>query len=250
MLKALFLLLKAGKFGKILLTSGSMIISVFAYALIFGLPYAIGFVLLIFVHEMGHFLAAKQKGLDVGAPTFIPFVGAWIQLKEQPMNVATEAYVAMAGPLAGTAGALVCYYLARSEGSTLLLAFAYSGFMLNLFNLIPVSPLDGGRIVAILSPKIWLIGAPLLLGLFFWRPSPMLILILILALPNLLQVWRGFRGNTNPADPSALPSGYYDAPLELRLQYGACYLGLAAFLAIMCYELNEMLPRGGMAGTS
>ena len=112
MLKALLLLLKAGKFGKILLTSGSMIISVFAYALIFGLPYAAGFVLLIFVHEMGHFLAAKQKGLDVGAPTFIPFVGAWIQLKEQPMNVATEAYVALAGPLAGTLGALFCYFLA------------------------------------------------------------------------------------------------------------------------------------------
>ena len=77
MIKALLLLLNAAKLGKILLTSGTMLLSVFAYAWIFGWPYAVGFVLLIFVHEMGHYWAARQRGLDVGAPTFIPFVGAW-----------------------------------------------------------------------------------------------------------------------------------------------------------------------------
>lgn len=246
MIKTLLLLLNAGKLGKVLLTSGTMILSVFAYALMFGFPYAIGFVLLIFVHEMGHYIAARQEGLEAGAPTFIPFVGAWIQLKEQPMNVATEAYIAIAGPVAGTLGALVCYYMARVEESTLLLALAYSGFMINLFNLIPLPPLDGGRIVSILSPKIWLIGVPLLLGLFFWRPSPMLILILILALPNIWSAVRGLFGRKNEDDEDIHPPGYHEAPMELRLQYGAWYLGLAGFLAIMCYELHKMLPRASL----
>ncbi len=86
-MQAFLLLLGSLKFGKLLLTSGSMLVSVFAYALIFGWPYAVGFVALIFVHEMGHYLAARQRGLNVGAPTFIPFVGAWIQLKELPPQI-------------------------------------------------------------------------------------------------------------------------------------------------------------------
>src|SRR5207253_1567850 len=99
-----------------------------------------GFVLLIFVHEMGHYLAARQRGLAVGAPTFIPFVGAWIEMKELPHDVETEAWVGLAGPLLGSAGALACYYLYRSSGETLFLALAYAGFFINLFNLIPLSP--------------------------------------------------------------------------------------------------------------
>ena len=98
-MKLLLMLLTAGKFGKVLLTGGTMLLSVFVYAITFGWRYAVGFVGLIFVHEMGHFVAARKCGLAVGAPVFIPFVGAWIQLKEQPMDVETEAYVASAGPL-------------------------------------------------------------------------------------------------------------------------------------------------------
>src|ERR1700749_1450488 len=104
MLKLLAALFAAGKLGKVALTGGSMIISVFAYALIFGWWYAVGFVLLIFVHEMGHFIAARQRGMNVGMPTFIPFVGAWIQLKDMPHDSETEAHVGIAGPVAGTVG--------------------------------------------------------------------------------------------------------------------------------------------------
>ena len=115
-MKALLaLLFSAGKLGKLAVTVGSMIISVFAYGLVFGIPYAIGFVLLILVHEMGHYFAARQRGLDVGAPTFIPFVGAWIALKDLPHNAETEAYIGIAGPFVGTLGALACYFLARSD---------------------------------------------------------------------------------------------------------------------------------------
>src|ERR1700724_916273 len=159
------------------------------YATIWGWRYAAGFVLLLLVHEMGHYLAARQCGLNVGAPTFIPFVGAWITLKEQPHDVEIEAYVAMAGPLVGTIAAVATYLAGRQLDSALLLAIAYAGLFLNLFNLLPLSPLDGGRITAIISPRMWLIGAPLLLALLIYRPSPVLLIIAVLAAPKLIKAW-------------------------------------------------------------
>lgn len=235
MIKTLLLLLKAGKLGKVLLTGGTMLISVIAYSWFFGWPYAVGFVALILVHEMGHYIAARQRGLDVGAPTFIPFVGAWIQLRDQPRDAETEAYVGVAGPLAGTIGALCVYYVARNQQSQLLLALAYAGFFLNLFNLIPLSPLDGGRVTAVISPRLWLIGVPILVAAFFYRPSPLLILIAFIAAPQVIKAWRGIE----PEEQQ-----YYIASNEARFQYGLLYLGLAAFLAIMCHELHKELPRG------
>src|SRR5437763_7712727 len=112
-MKLLFGLLAAGKLGKVLFSGGSMLLSVLAYAVVFGLPYAAGFVALILVHEMGHYLAARQRGLDVGLPTFLPFVGAWIELKDQPHDAETEAWVGFAGPLLGSLAALGCYFAAR-----------------------------------------------------------------------------------------------------------------------------------------
>ncbi len=235
MIKLLTALLAAGKLGKVFLTCGTMLFSMLAYSWLFGWQYAVGFVLLIFVHEMGHYLAAKQRGLNVGAPTFIPFVGAWIELKEQPLDVETEAYVAFAGPLVGTLGAMACYFAAREMDNSLLLALAYSGCMLNLFNLIPISPLDGGRITAILSPKIWLLGVPILVGLFLYSGSPMLILIGILAYPQVKEaLWPSRR---NPEEHAR----YYSATMNQRANYGVLYLGLVAFLAVMAYELHAAL---------
>lgn len=239
MIKALLLLLNAGKLGKLFLTGGTMLLSVIAYSWVFGWWYAVGFVILIFIHEMGHYIAAHRRGLDVGAPTFIPFIGAWIQLKQQPHDAETEAYVGVAGPVAGTLGALVCYYLARHFDSQLLLALAYAGFFLNLFNLIPISPFDGGRVTAVISPKLWLIGVPILIGLFFYRPSPLLILMALLAAPQAWKAWRLLRGDLEEGEQT-----YYLASDETRFSYGALYLGLAGFLAVMCHELHQQLPRG------
>ena len=190
MLKLLFLLFSGLKFGKLLASGGTMLLSLVAYTWIFGWRYAVGFMVLLFVHEMGHYIAARRKGLNVGLPTFIPFVGAWIELKDLPHDAQTEAYVGLAGPLMGTVGALVCYFLARNYDSNLLLAISYSGFFLNLFNLIPISPFDGGRITAVLSPRIWLLGVPVLVALFVYRPSPMLIVFALMAWPQLIKAWR------------------------------------------------------------
>jgi Zn-dependent protease len=234
MIKLLALLLTSAKFGKLLLVVGSMVLSIAAYSLVFGWMYSVGFVALIFVHEMGHFLAARQRGLAVGAPVFIPFFGAWIALKETPMNVETEAYVAMAGPLVGTVGALACYFLSRYYDSRLLLALSYAGFFINLFNLVPLAPFDGGRVTSILSPRIWLIGVPILIGLFLWRPSPLLVVMAIMAAP---QVMRALRYDRNSAETAA----YYSADAETKVTYAVLYLGLAAFLAVMSYDVKNML---------
>jgi len=234
-LKLLALVFGALKLGKLLPVAATMLLSIALYAWVFGWWYAVGFVALLLVHEMGHYLAARRRGLNVGLPTFIPFVGAWIQLKELPHDAETEAYVGIAGPLMGTAGALACFYLARSTGSTLLLALAYAGFFLNLFNLIPLSPFDGGRVTAALSPRLWLIGVPVLVALFVYRPSPLLILMAVLALPNVMKAWRGLGSPEEQA--------YYAVRAETRLSYATLYLGLAAFLALMCEQLHAELPR-------
>ena len=234
-MKALLLILFSGlKWGKLAMSGGTMLLSLIVYAGIWGWRYAAGFIALLFAHEMGHYIAARQRGLNVGAPAFIPFVGAWIALREQPVDVETEAYVALAGPLVGTAAALAVYLWARSEDSSLLLAIAYSGLFLNLFNLLPISPLDGGRVTSIVSPRIWLLGVPLLLALMLYRPSPMLIIIAILATPQLMKAWR-----YDPSTPENI--AYYGTTLQTKLEYAGTYLALAALLAVMTYDVHEML---------
>ena len=232
--KLLAWLFVAGKLGKLLGTGGTMLLSIVAYSWVFGWKYAVGFVLLMFVHEMGHYLAARERGLPAGLPMFVPFVGAWTSLDRMPHDAETEAWIGFAGPLVGTLGAMACYWLARETDSRLLLALAYSGCMLNLFNLIPLAPFDGGRITAIISPKLWFAGVPLLAALFFYRPSPMLVLIALLAYPQLKLALSG--------DPDR-PTAFYDVPRETRINYGVMYLGLAAFLAVMSYDLHEMIKR-------
>ena len=230
-MSSLFLLLLK---SKALISILTMLVTIWVYALFFGWPFAVGFVLLLAVHEMGHYFAAKQRGVNVGLPAFIPFVGAMINLREAPHDAETEAYVAYAGPFIGTLGAFACYFYGRSTGQELYIALSYTGFILNLFNLIPVSPLDGGRITQVLSPRIWLLGLPLLVALFLYQPSPMLLLIGVMALPNLRAAW-----NYNPNLPENV--AYRSVPLRVRFEYAVLYLGLAAVLAMMAYSVHSGL---------
>jgi len=230
--KALLALLFAGKLGKILLSGGSMLISIAVYAQLFGWKYAVGFVLLLLCHEMGHYIAARQRGLEVGLPTFIPFVGAWISLKNQSLNAETTAFVGLAGPLLGSTGALLVYLVALQYQSHWLLAIAYAGFVLNLFNLIPVLPLDGGHVVAVVSPKIWILGIPLLVALYLWRPNPLLIIVTILALP---KAWAALRGKVPVRPEPELASN------GLKVRFAAEYLGLVCFLTVMAFEVHSQI---------
>lgn len=232
--KLLVLLLGGLKLGKVLTTTGSMLLSIAVYAAFYGWRFAAGFVALLFVHEAGHYIAARRRGLDVSLPTFVPFVGAWIQLRELPHDAETEAYVGLAGPLLGTVGALACYFAARHSDNNLLLAVSYAGFFLNLFNLIPLSPFDGGRITAVLSPRIWFAGVPVLVALFLYHPSPLLIVMAILALPQLKRAW-----HYDPRDPENVC--YYTVPVSVKLTYACYYLGLLSFLSLMTFGVHAML---------
>jgi Zn-dependent protease len=229
-MKLLFLLFKT----KALISIFSMLLTIWVYASLYGLPFAFGFVMMILIHEMGHYFAAKQRGLDVGLPAFIPFVGAWINLRDHPHDAETEAYVAYAGPFVGTLAAFAAYFYGRNIGSDLWQAVAYSGFIINLFNLIPISPLDGGRITQVLSPRIWLLGTPMLVALFFYSPSPMLLMIGVFALPNLRAAWK-YDANSPEAQK------YRSIPDAVRFEYAVLYLGLAAVLAIMSYHVHQGL---------
>ncbi|OYD06576.1 site-2 protease family protein [Paludifilum halophilum] len=179
-------LLKLGKAGG---TLWSMLLMVGGYALIFPWSFSIGLVVMIFIHEMGHIWAAKRKGLPVSAPAFIPFLGALITMKRQPRDAVTEAYIAYGGPLVGSLGALACYGLAVVSEYEVLYAVALIGFILNLFNLLPIHPLDGGRIVTAISRWFWAVGLVAGLVLILYTFNPILILVWLLFA---FQLWDSF----------------------------------------------------------
>jgi Zn-dependent protease len=136
----------AVKFGFVFLKFFSIFISVAAYALIWGWKFAVGFVALILVHELGHYVEAKRQGLDVSIPVFIPLLGAYVAIKNSPVNPWRNSLVALAGPAAGGIASGICWAIANQTGSDLWHALAYAGFLLNLFNLLPVGFLDGGAV--------------------------------------------------------------------------------------------------------
>jgi Zn-dependent protease len=229
--KLKFLVLPILKFLPVLVkTGGTMILSIGAYALAWGWKFAVGFVLLIFVHECGHLLVAKKFGLKVGAPVFIPFMGAIIALKEAPKDAWMEAWVGIGGPLLGTLGATACAWIYVLTGNPLFRGLAYTGFFLNLFNLAPVGFLDGGRIVTALSPWLWLVGAAIILGMTILHPNFLLILILIMSLPRL---WSLFRSKT-PEEQR-----YFEVTPGRRMIMAGCYFGLIAFL-LLGMRLSQM----------
>lgn len=167
-----------------------MILTIWAYSVIWGWKFAAGFVLVILVHECGHLVAAKQFGLPVGAPVFIPFMGAIIALKEAPRHAWVEFWVAAGGPIAGGLAAAACHGIYGVTGQPFFGALAYTGYFLNLFNLMPTGILDGGRMVTALSPKLWLVGIIMAGAFAIYRPSFIIFLILIFSLPRLFSLFR------------------------------------------------------------
>ncbi len=215
------------KFGGVLLKGKfllSMFVSAGLYVLLGGWWIGIGLIVLLFVHEMGHVLEAKRQGLPVSAPLFIPFLGAMILLKEMPQDAWNEAKVAIAGPLVGSAGAGAIWIAGEVTNSNHLRAVAFLGFFLNLFNLLPVVPLDGGRIVGALHPALWLVGFAGLLGLVVLRPNPILIIILIF---SGMELWQRWRQRNQPGAWS-----YYRVTPRRRVTIAVLYFGLAVLLVL------------------
>jgi Zn-dependent protease len=139
-------ILLIAKFSFAALKFFSIFIAVAGYALIWGWRFAVGFVLLILVHELGHFFEARRQGLHSTWPTFIPFFGAFVLIKDAPLNPWRNALVSLAGPAYGGVAAAACWVAGEAYDSNLLRALAYAGFLINLINLVPIGILDGGSI--------------------------------------------------------------------------------------------------------
>lgn len=236
--KLKLVILPAIKFFPVLLkTGGTMVLSVAAYAMAWGWWFAFGFVLLIFIHECGHLLAAKKCGLKVGAPVFIPFMGAFIALKEAPRNAWIEAQVGIGGPMLGALGAAVCEIIHLLTGNLLFRALAYMGFFLNLFNLAPLGMLDGGRIVTALSPWLWVVGLVIVVGLTILHPSFILFLILIFSAPRVFSLFRR---------RSEAEQRYFEVTPSQRWTMATLYFGLIALLVVgmqFSHIPRETLPQ-------
>jgi Zn-dependent protease len=230
-LKAILLLLPKLKF---LTTSGSMLVSIAAYALIWGWPFAAGFVILLLLHELGHVIQLRREGVEASAPMFIPFLGAVISAKSMGDDAAAEARVGLAGPVLGTVATLVPLGLWLATGNDFWQALAYVGFLINLFNLLPVLPLDGGRAMAALSPWVWFVGFAGLIALTIFFPNPILLLVLLF---GGMESWRRWKLR-NTAEGRA----YHAIPGRTRALVALTYLGLAALLAVGVFE--TFLERG------
>ena len=209
---------------KIFTTSASMLVSIAAYAWIWGWAFAVGFVLLLLLHEMGHVIQLRREGVEASAPMFIPFLGAVIAARSMGDDAAAEARVGLAGPILGSIASLVPLVIWQATGEEFWQALAYVGFFLNLLNLLPVLPLDGGRAMAALSPWVWAVGYAGLVALTFAFPNPVLILVLIF---GGIESWRRFKARNTPESRA-----YHAIPGRTRALVAITYLGLAAALAV------------------
>jgi Zn-dependent protease len=225
------------KFG---IAGVSAFISIFAYSILFGWPFAIGLVAQLFIHEMGHALVMKLKGIPVKGMVFIPLFGAAVIMRQMPRNARDEAEVGIAGPIAGAIAASVCLLLALQPNSLpIWAALAYFGFFINLFNLVPIVPFDGGRVLAAIDRRVWILGFLGLLAFEIWQWvhgqfSPWLLLFIVMAATQLFT--RG-RASTTPEGKS-----YYDVPVAARISLGVLYFGLAAVLVLGMAMAHGFMP--------
>ncbi len=222
-LKVLLLLLPK---LKVLTTSASMLVSVAAYSIIWGWKFAVGFVALLFLHEMGHVIQMKREGVKISGMLFVPFLGAAVGARSMGGNALAEARIGLAGPVLGTLATAALVPFAVAGDNDFLRALAFTGFFLNLFNLVPVVPLDGGRAMAAMAPWMWFAGFAAMLGFFVLFPNPILILILLL---GGMETWRRWKTRKDGLEGN---QAYYRVKPVHRLLVGVVYVGLIAFCAI------------------
>jgi Zn-dependent protease len=231
------LLLLAPK-AKLLTTGGTALISVAAYSLWFGWTFAVGFVVLLFVHEMGHVIQLRREGIKASAPMFIPFLGAVVTAKSLGEDALAEARVGLAGPILGTLGAAVCLAIAEATNSDLLRALAYVGFFLNLINLVPVVPFDGGRAMAAMAPWMWFLGLGAMVALLFVTKNPFLLIFVLL---GGMETWRRWKlRGTRSLEQAA----YYRVSPNHRMLVGAVYIALIIGLAFGMHEAHVLTSAG------
>jgi len=229
------------KFKGLWFTVISTGVTALIYAQLFGWAFGVGIVLLILIHESGHVVVARIMGLPVTLPVMIPFLGAFVSMKQQPRSVAQESIMAIGGPVLGSMAAGLCYlgYLSMPTSTTgqLLRALAYFGFLINLFNLIPLTPLDGGRVTSLLSKWFNVAGLLIAAGLLLFEMqvgttvSPVLFLVLIF---GAFATWQRFRS-------TALNPAYYAVDAQTKVIVGSLYLALLFALGLGMLQTAAIL---------
>jgi Zn-dependent protease len=224
---------------KLLTTAGTALVSVAAYSLFWGWQFAAGFVVLLFIHEMGHVIQLRREGIKASAPMFIPFLGAAIFSRSLGDNALAEARVGLAGPVLGSLGAAAVALVGALTGSDLLLALAYVGFLINLFNLLPVLPLDGGRAMAAMAPWMWFVGFAALIPLALFLHGSFIILLILVFGGR--EVWRRWKLRKSKSLEQA---AYYRVAPRHRLLVGAVYVGLIVALAFGMEQTHILISAG------
>jgi Zn-dependent protease len=218
------------------IAGGSFVVTIAAYATQAPLAVVVGFVVITLIHEVGHAVAIRAKGLRAGFLVFIPFVGGAVTLKDQPRSVFDDAMIGLAGPFAGTLASLACLQVYKWIDDPLWLLIAFLGFALNLFNLLPIGMLDGGRISAAVTKWMWVFGGAAVLYKVFDQPNPLTIVIAILAA---FQVYASIvREKTD--------TRFYEITPIQRAGVAILYFALVIFLghqAWMTYDRLELLRR-------
>lgn len=199
---------------------GSMAVSIAAYATKAPLPLVVGFVSIILVHEIGHAVVIRAKGLRAGLMVFIPFIGGAVTLKDQPRSAYDDAQIGLAGPIAGTLASLIFLQAYKWTDITLYLAIAVAGFALNLFNLLPIGMLDGGRISAAVTKWMWVFGGGALVYKVVKQPNPLMLLVL------LLVAFQVYASIVREKDDKA----FYEVTATQRTAIAVAYFGLVVFL--------------------
>jgi Zn-dependent protease len=223
---------------KLLTTAGTAIVSIVVYSLFFGWTFAIGFVVLLFVHEMGHVFQLRREGVKATAPMFVPLLGAVVFMKSLPDDALAEARVGLAGPILGTAGSAVCFAIGEATNSDLLRALAYVGFLLNLINLVPLVPFDGGRAMAAMAPALWFVGLGAMIVLFAITRNAFLLIFIVLGGMETWRRWK-LRGTRSLAE-----AAYYRVSPRNRVLVGAVYIGLIVALVVGMH-FSQVLSSAG-----
>ena len=200
------------------------------YTWLFGPLFALGFVVLLGIHETGHWLMARRLGIATSFPIFIPGLGALINMRRMPATVRQEAEIAIAGPAIGGLASFVVIGLAYLTHSGIWGALGYVGCSLNLFNLLPVTPLDGGRVMTAVSRWMNLVGLLLLVGYIAvtiaWLHNPYsLPILVIIALVGVFELFGRFRRGRYAAE-------YFDIPLWVRIVIGSAWVLLLGALSL------------------
>lgn len=218
------------------IAGGSFVVTIVAYARQWPLAVVVGFVVITLIHEVGHAIAIRVKGLRAGYMVFIPFIGGAVTLKDQPRTAYDDALIGLAGPAAGTAASLICLQIYKWTSDPLWLLIAFLGFVLNLFNLLPIGMLDGGRISAAVTKWMWVFGGAAVVYKLIDQPNPLIILIAILAA---FQVYASIvREKTDPR--------FYEVTAAQRAGIAILYFALVIFLGHqtwMAYDRLEMLRK-------